>query len=1853
MQSRIYKLLLAMIISLSVVFTMVPQIIFAENSMENYSKQEFDQSVEIDGMVISVRADAGIFPKDSALSVETVSKSCKKEAEEAVSEIRDEERYVADSYVFDIKVLDREGKELQPKDGQNVDVSFATEALGVSSLEADIYHLNEADNNDNGLTVEKLEAKTNTDGEKVTAKTDGFSVYVVELTHEEYKYELQIGEKVSVNKLMEILGLSRGNYYADCITGVKSSNNDLLFVEQNGNLSYLKYYVTAKAAFDSEVTLKVSTKYYGTFTINAICRAEGDIEYIDRHWDGKKVVEETKVLKEGEYTLVTSESHSRYYNNGWYVFDGPVVYNERIDINGDDVNFVLKDGCKLDATRGIRVTTWSNHLKIWGQKNDSGQIIADGYNNGRAGIGGDEDKVAGSITINGGTIDADGDKNGAGIGGGNHKSGFKTITINGGNVTANGYSGSAAIGGGQQNRDCDNGAIIINGGTVKAYGGTQGASIGGGEDRTGAPITINGGKVIADNSDHHAYVYGLQGSGIGGGSGGTANTILITGGEVEAYAGRGAAIGGGRGKGIKSITITGGKVSARITGGKSHDTSKDIDGAAAIGGGAYGVQGGPINISGGQVYAYSNLGAGIGSGQQHEGGQINISGGDVYASSMDGAGIGGGYGGDGGEINISNGNVVAHSSGGGAGIGGGSGKDVSTGGNGGDVTVSGGCVFASSSEIEYDSLMNGIYYTGSASTDFIRAALDLIFSKTIEEESGGAGIGGGIGQHGGSFTFTGGKVFAKAGYNDAKAVGSGVVDDIKILNNGPLKIGKGTIVHYSTTMENDNSLVLAEKGMLTSNLSKYPYLVFQECDHKDATYKYQDEGHHTIDCKYCYPKQTDTLSHVWDESGTRCTLCGYERVKLTFSPGAGTLKDERRPMGPDWLAKDSSYTLVDPAGYYQPPEGQVFVGWMIEGLGASTKEIYPKGREFTLTESAVLTAQYSDPYSVWIGAVQVTESNKHDILGDGKISYDPDTCTLTLDEPAPVSVTSFYSSLVSAEGINLKIKGKGTLEAAEDSADICVNGITVTKGSLTFPEGAADLIIKGGSQLSSDGIHCALDTIVEKNNKITVSGANHGIRSGRNIYIKNGEDTYIEASGTRQGAIYTNGWINLGSMMAVTDPEDPHVSNCIYDNNNPDPEAKAQHVVIEPGDVTVRIKPGKGSGDVVTLKVPAYSEYTLPDSTEIEHDGTTSTFTPPEETAPLESSLGGWNVEADGTSSKHDVKDKIILTSPEIILTAQWQKCYPCWIGDTRVKENNMDDVLGDGTVRFTPTYDRSSDLFAGGQLQLNDLKSISGTHFGNLIYAEDMDLDICGNGSIKGSDEANSGVYVSDSGSMPRRLTFSGDISVEAESYAVYNITEGDIVIKKGTLTATGTGSTGYAIYSIGDIRIDNDVTKVEAFGGLPAKIIRPFKNKIILGNDLDVTTPEKGIIQEDANSGYWISDAEGNKVDHIIISRARHYETKMIWNDGDGTDRPEQVNVVVQQKDGSAEEDTWVTKKELTLKASDEWKAKFTLAEPGEVRVCELDVNGDPVEFNDTVATFGEDKNTRYVVDYEQDDGGSLTIINTRAVSVSGDVTWKDYDNQEDTRPETITLHLLNGDEEIASLDVAAGDQGVWTWTVEDLPGYDENKAAITYTVTADPVSYYTTTIDGYSIVNTLNEADQVVTIPSGKTLTYNGKTQIGVAEGSKYTVSGNTAKNAGSYEAIVSLKDETGYVWSDGTKEAKKIKWTINKAANPLTMKAKTATVKYSKLKKKAQTLAVTKVINFTKDAKDKKTYTLSSAKKGEKSFEKYFKINKTTGKVTVKKGLKKGTYKVKVKVKAAGNANYKASAEKTVTFTVKIK
>ena len=90
-----------------------------------------------------------------------------------------------------------------------------------------------------------------------------------------------------------------------------------------------------------------------------------------------------------------------------------------------------------------------------------------------------------------------------------------------------------------------------------------------------------------------------------------------------------------------------------------------------------------------------------------------------------------------------------------------------------------------------------------------------------------------------------------------------------------------------------------------------------------------------------------------------------------------------------------------------------------------------------------------------------------------------------------------------------------------------------------------------------------------------------------------------------------------------------------------------------------------------------------------------------------------------------------------------------------------------------------------------------------------------------------------------------------------------------------------------------------------------------------------------------------------------------------------------------------------------------------------------------------------------------------------------------------------------------------------------------------------------------------------------------------GTDYTLSNPGGTTPGTYTVTVTGKGNyTGTV----TKA-----FTINKAANPLAVKPLTATVKYTAVKSKAQTLAVSKVLTVTK-AQGTKTYAKSSGNAG---------------------------------------------------------
>ena len=69
-----------------------------------------------------------------------------------------------------------------------------------------------------------------------------------------------------------------------------------------------------------------------------------------------------------------------------------------------------------------------------------------------------------------------------------------------------------------------------------------------------------------------------------------------------------------------------------------------------------------------------------------------------------------------------------------------------------------------------------------------------------------------------------------------------------------------------------------------------------------------------------------------------------------------------------------------------------------------------------------------------------------------------------------------------------------------------------------------------------------------------------------------------------------------------------------------------------------------------------------------------------------------------------------------------------------------------------------------------------------------------------------------------------------------------------------------------------------------------------------------------------------------------------------------------------------------------------------------------------------------------------------------------------------------------------------------------------------------------------------------PTTVQFTYDGTEKTVIAASEHYTVSGNTATNAGSYTATVTLTDTANYTWSDGSTADVEITWSIAKADYP---------------------------------------------------------------------------------------------------------
>jgi len=181
-------------------------------------------------------------------------------------------------------------------------------------------------------------------------------------------------------------------------------------------------------------------------------------------------------------------------------------------------------------------------------------------------------------------------------------------------------------------------------------------------------------------------------------------------------------------------------------------------------------------------------------------------------------------------------------------------------------------------------------------------------------------------------------------------------------------------------------------------------------------------------------------------------------------------------------------------------------------------------------------------YDLWLGSIRVTDNNKDDIFRDGgKAKFDPDTNTLTLNDPTITDVYEDYC-VICSDLDDLTVKGKATINRPDVTETIYANSLTLS-GDFNFTSDETSVFINEGdltiedstlklcSASGGDAIDCESGSLTVKNSTVTtvdsyiyVSGDVMTENSTLNV------DCYFGNYG-----IYANGGINLvNSEITVT-----------------------------------------------------------------------------------------------------------------------------------------------------------------------------------------------------------------------------------------------------------------------------------------------------------------------------------------------------------------------------------------------------------------------------------------------------------------------------------------------------------------------------------------------------------------------------------------------------------------------------------------------------------------------------------------------------------------------------------------------
>ncbi|APB32084.1 Cna B-type domain-containing protein [Vagococcus teuberi] len=320
-------------------------------------------------------------------------------------------------------------------------------------------------------------------------------------------------------------------------------------------------------------------------------------------------------------------------------------------------------------------------------------------------------------------------------------------------------------------------------------------------------------------------------------------------------------------------------------------------------------------------------------------------------------------------------------------------------------------------------------------------------------------------------------------------------------------------------------------------------------------------------------------------------------------------------------------------------------------------------------------------------------------------------------------------------------------------------------------------------------------------------------------------------------------------------------------------------------------------------------------------------------------------------------------------------------------------------------------------------------------------------------------------------------ELSKESEDDDTYIFST--TIVNSGSTESFDVKDIKYAV-SIEDKSQKRDVTKDvtitpqsnnKIYIQVPKKLLQESQSKLIVSASATVTS-DKAFTTHYDNKNNKQPVLGGYKFSKVLLTEKSieindktHYSVYKKWDDQNNQDgkRPKEITVQLyanNQKLGDP----------ITLNANNNWQYTWN----------DLDAitNGKKIEYS--VKELGEIEPYSSSITTDKDQL-STTITNSyspEVTKISGEKVWDDQNNQDNKRPNSVTVNLLADGEEIDEKIVTPNSEGHWTYEFTNLPVYANGKK-IVYSIAEDTVPDYSTEVNGTTITNSYTPGKTSVSV------------------------------------------------------------------------------------------------------------------------------------------------------------------------------